>query len=859
VLRGKVSFGLLIVNLLMFTLVTPYVLFPLLVQASPGAKIFVSPEVLVDTSKGPGSTFTVDINVSDVPTPGLVAYEFYMKWNPTTFLSYPVKPLVNPNFTDTGSTKWSTTTYGTVTGTPSFGYDASNGNIAAPSYYLRANATPTATASIDFYTDQTFNFTFGKLPTGAYLSYAHRVTGNSIPASGSVLYIDLIGPPPSYTYSRLKTIGISGSTTWVYVPLTETFASKFVEKGTYTFRLYSRLKTAATGTDKYIQVNWDDVQLKLNPINVAEGPFLKQGGTTYMTSKYFEEGYIYVSNTLTGTPYVNAFPQPGSGRIANVTFYVQNYNETALDLYDTILLTYGPPPGYPPTSIDHTSQDGYFANIEVVHDVAVTNVTVSPTTALDGQIVSINVTVQNQGVKSETFDVSTYYDSNLIQTKTVSNLAGGNASTTVQYSWNTAGVAPGTYTIKAVASPLPGETDKADNTYTDGTVTVAYTHNVAVISVVPSKTSIYLNESITITVVAKNKGTTTETFTVTAYNGTAAIETKTVSSLAAGANQTLLYTWNTTNTLEGSYLIKAVASNVTGEIYTVDNTYIDGIVEISPKRDVAVLSVDASPTTVNEGQNVTITVVVKNNGQQKEDFELYTFYDDTATGTSQTVSNLAVGANRTLTIIWNTTSVSPGTYTIKADASLPADVNQTDNVKIDGTVTVIVRDVAVLTVTPANTTIYVKMNVKITVVVKNEGGPYAENFTLTLYYNTTIIATQEVTNLAPGTNTTIIIYWNTAGVALGKYQIKAVASTVSGEIDTADNTKIYGMVTVKVADANGDSIVDVFDLALFGKAWQSTSGQPNYNVAVDFNNDGVVNVADFALLGLNWGYGKEWT
>jgi len=1030
----------------MFILITPYVLVPLLVQGSPGAQIFVSPASIVDTNKKSGSTFTVNINVSDIPSPGLFAYEFYMKWNPT-FLSQPKKPIANANFTDTSSTKWNTTTSGTVTGTPSWGYDSSDGNpnmttyflssssvtgfgtdyralsttsgaedvtttikngnltgdfffdpftanstatgtpnatalkgygwrsnglynkviptgtwtfyitltptyigtghmeiwvykcnstgtgllnlfsidatgtnvlanpakttytftypgaqydltgkalvieywlhvtgatasaatqtklstvssassvlipntSQTPSYYLRANATSIATASITFYTEQRFNFTFGKVPNDAYLAYAYRITGNSIPASGSVLYIRLVKPDTSLT--QLKSIGITGNTTWVYVPLTATSSSAFALNGTYTLRLMSVLKTAASGTDKYIQANWDDVQLKLNPLNVAEGPFLKNGGSTYFTSKFFESGYnyIYVSNSLTGTPYSTAFPQTGGGRIANVTFFVEGYNETALDLYNTVLLTIGPPPSYPPVTIDHTSVDGYFANIAgIVHDVAVIGIAVSPHTALDGQLVSINATVKNNGTKTETFTVSTYYDSNLIQTKNVTSLSGG-TNTTLNYSWNTAGIAPGTYTIKAVASTIPGETNTANNAKTDGTVTVTYTHNVAVISVTPSKTSIYLNETITITVVAKNLGTATETFTVTAYYATTSIGTKPVTALAAGANQTLLYTWNTTNVTEGSYPIKAIASTVTGEIYTADNTYVDGSVQISARHDVAVLSVSASPTSVLQGQNITIAAVVKNLGQKPETFDVATSYDSTETGPSQTVSNLAVGANKTLTFIWNTTSVAPKTYTIKASALLGTDINQTNNDKIDGAVTVIVHDVAVFTVTPANTTIYVKMNVTITVGIGNQGGPYAENFTVTLYYNTTIIATQTVTNLAAGTNTTLTIYWSTSSVPLGKYQIKAVASTVPNETNTANNAKIDGMVTVKVTDANGDGAVDITDLALLGKAWQSTSGQPNYNTAVDFNNDGIINVADFALLGQNWGYGRWWS
>jgi hypothetical protein len=57
-----------------------------------------------------------------------------------------------------------------------------------------------------------------------------------------------------------------------------------------------------------------------------------------------------------------------------------------------------------------------------------------------------------------------------IQTRTVT-LASG-ASTTLTLTWNTTGVPCGKYTISAYATPVPGETDLGDNTYTGGWVEV---------------------------------------------------------------------------------------------------------------------------------------------------------------------------------------------------------------------------------------------------------------------------------------------------------------------------------------------------------------------------------------------------
>jgi len=87
-----------------------------------------------------------------------------------------------------------------------------------------------------------------------------------------------------------------------------------------------------------------------------------------------------------------------------------------------------------------------------------------------GEIVDICVNVENQGNFSETFCVTAYYDSCIIGKESVSLCAGG--STTLIFTWDTTGVCPRTYVIKAQASTVPNEEDTTDNIYIDGCVEV---------------------------------------------------------------------------------------------------------------------------------------------------------------------------------------------------------------------------------------------------------------------------------------------------------------------------------------------------------------------------------------------------
>jgi len=132
-----------------------------------------------------------------------------------------------------------------------------------------------------------------------------------------------------------------------------------------------------------------------------------------------------------------------------------------------------------PNNIGH----GYYRNLDVVtHDVAVTAVTALPTSVVQGEFVTIDVDVVNQGTVSETFDVTVWRRLLPIETRTVTALAAGDTEP-LTFDWDTAAVAPSTYTIVAEASVVAGETDTVDNTFTDGDVTVRGKWNLTVNSV----------------------------------------------------------------------------------------------------------------------------------------------------------------------------------------------------------------------------------------------------------------------------------------------------------------------------------------------------------------------------------------
>ncbi|MFQ6073904.1 MAG: S8 family serine peptidase, partial [Candidatus Bathyarchaeia archaeon] len=110
-------------------------------------------------------------------------------------------------------------------------------------------------------------------------------------------------------------------------------------------------------------------------------------------------------------------------------------------------------------------------------DVAVVDVTPSAAEAFVGQELNVTVVIRNEGSMVETFDVTAYYNATAIETKGIANLAPGE-EVTLMFSWNTAGVSAGNYTISAEADAVPGEVDVADNAYANGMVRVVLSGDV---------------------------------------------------------------------------------------------------------------------------------------------------------------------------------------------------------------------------------------------------------------------------------------------------------------------------------------------------------------------------------------------
>ncbi len=174
-----------------------------------------------------------------------------------------------------------------------------------------------------------------------------------------------------------------------------------------------------------------------------------------------DAGYIWIQLNYT-SPITTSPPLA----IVTIEFHVTALGISPLDLHDTELLDdIGQP-------ITHVAEDGLF--VTLIRDVAVLNVMPSRQWVYQGTELNITVTVKNKGMINETFEVKTFYDSELIETTTIEDLPPDNEATII-VTWNTQNVTPcNNYTIKAEAIAVPFEFNITDNAYTDGFVKVRF-------------------------------------------------------------------------------------------------------------------------------------------------------------------------------------------------------------------------------------------------------------------------------------------------------------------------------------------------------------------------------------------------
>ncbi|MEM2102959.1 MAG: PQQ-binding-like beta-propeller repeat protein [Candidatus Bathyarchaeia archaeon] len=227
-----------------------------------------------------------------------------------------------------------------------------------------------------------------------------------------------------------------------------------------------------------------------------------------------QNGFVYTLSLTEGTPIGSALIDPnksspaisGDGYIyvgsSDGNLYRLNKWCETVDSYDTNSQFYDISS---PALIDNHLIIGYWDILTIYcfgspwpeHDVAVKEAFPQQTEVNQGDPVTIEYTIKNEGNVAENVTVTVGYfntttppfgDSNPLYVDTFQLDA--DTETTRTYKWYTTSMPAGTYNVSAIVHIISGETDVVDNILVNGTVRITElgVHDVAVTSVTPSKT-----------------------------------------------------------------------------------------------------------------------------------------------------------------------------------------------------------------------------------------------------------------------------------------------------------------------------------------------------------------------------------
>jgi len=543
--------------------------------------------------------------------------------------------------------------------------------------------------------------------------------------------------------------------------------------------------------------NWDitsyQFNLSYNPdvlqgVEVVNGDLIVGGSAQFQSGK-FNNTSGELSLTV-GFYFAKGEVNAGPGTLANVTFTVAGKGISNITIGDrTKLIGWNFFDEEPYDIIDAATmpshiQHGYFDN-RFSHDVAVNTVTVPPK-ANNRSVVPVGVEIVNLGSSNEMANVTVYYDSTYLDSQNVTLLVGENK--TVSFNWNTTGITQNTYTVNATVT-VSGDGDLTDNWKT-ATILISV-HDVAILSITADPW-VEAGQPAVFWVLTRNFGLYNETFEVKVAisNDTALVEVQTKNITLHGlAVEQTLFSWNTAGVAPDSYTVKVEAVLV-GDDDLSNNQKTRLIRVIVPP----IASFTFSPSEPIVNGTVTFNASASYDPDPNGEIDKYTW-------------NFGDGNNATGVIATHNYTAT-GIYTVNLT------VTDKDGLKDTFTtdVSVILRDIAITGVTPSADTAQIGETVSINVTVRNNGSK-KETFNVTVHYDDDIIATQSVTELASGAAKSLTFSWDTSDVEAGMYTIKAVATILTGETNTADNTLTDGTVTIQTPPA-----LDILPYAVAGGA-----------------------------------------
>ena len=438
-------------------------------------------------------------------------------------------------------------------------------------------------------------------------------------------------------------------------------------------------------------------------------------------------------------------------------------------------------------------------------DVAITGILASATEAVVGDTVDFTVALENDGDVAIAPTVSLYkgQDTEALGSATPSTIAVGGTETVI-ISWDTAGAASGSHSVRAVATVADDDDSSNDSAAVSLTlhdpvdIELRFTNSLAASAV--------KGNAISVPFTVTNSGESdTGGVTVSLYviaegeeRGEAESEdTRTVPTIAVGDSVTGAFDWDTGDIAVGRYELEVVAGTF-GDTDASNNTV---------STDIEILNwlllKDVSPTSAEAvtGDTVEFTAQVGNVGTGELTDVTVGLYES---GTDDTLAavdfaSVATGDTANATIRWDTAGRDAGQVELSVAAGAHGQVADGDDHQ---SVNVTIRNpIALTSATPASADNIAGIPVSINVQVLNESIAEVTDVEVNLDGDGDCESEEgkeaekqngcaTIATIPAGETGVATLVWDTAGDEPGVHQLKIVANVAGYSSDANDDVPL---------------------------------------------------------------------
>ena len=411
-------------------------------------------------------------------------------------------------------------------------------------------------------------------------------------------------------------------------------------------------------------------------------------------------------------------------------------------------------------------------------DLFIQAITWSSANVVEGDNVTFIVIIKNLGIgKADHSNAACYIDDGYLDSASIGQIESG-ATENITFSWI---AEAGSHTVKAVADPLNrlAEGDETNNEKTIAFPTLA--PDLVVESITWLPTSPLAGDNVTFSVTIRNQGSAragSSRFYLLVDDSVEGNEF--IQSIYVGDLVTKTFTWSAKG---GAHTIKAIidAGNRIVESDENNNAKTVTFANAAPP-DLIIQAITWSPANPPEGDKITFTVTIKNQGSGKAGFSDVTYYIDDDYLASTPIGPLESGATDNVTFSW---VAKAGSHTIKAVADYHIKVAEGNENNNEKTVTYPVPpDLIIQTITWSPINPSESDNMTFIVTVKNKGSSISDSVHVAYYIDDVYIAFATFGPINPGTTDNNTFTWTAEA---GMHAFKAVADPLNKLIESDEN------------------------------------------------------------------------